>query len=79
MSGLLKLQVCRATLTRDVYIIETMDPFFVASISPHKSYTSSVKDNQGKYPIWNEDCEFQVAKGDNNLIIAVYTGEKEVK
>ncbi len=78
MKGILRTQICRANLTRDVYLFQIMDPYFIASVSSNKVYTSSIKENQGKFPIWNEEFTFNTENGETELLIKILTNGEEV-
>jgi len=73
MNGVLKLQVTKAN-----FIKEAICPYFVASVSPYKVYRSNVRNNEGKNPCWNEECQFQVTNGESELLIVFYSGQNEV-
>lgn len=53
-----------------------MDPHFVASINELKKYKSSVRNNEGKYPMWNENFIFPVDESDEDLTIELFHGKE---
>jgi Ca2+-dependent lipid-binding protein len=78
MNGVLKLQVIKANLVQEVFPPQTMNPFFIASVSSSKIYRSNIRNNEGKYPLWNEESQFQINNGENDLSIVIYSGQTEV-
>ncbi len=78
MNGVLRLQITKAKLISEVYPHQPISPFFIASASPYKIYKSNVKNNEGKQPTWNEECQFQINNGESELLIVVYSGPIEV-
>ena len=67
--------VIKAIMINDVCTFSTMDPYFVAKLSEDKTYKSSVRNNEGKYPMWNEGFSFDI-NGEDELVIEIYH-EKE--
>lgn len=76
--GKLKVKVSRAKLSRDLCIFGTMDPYFIAHLSPDEKYRSYSRDGQGKFPVWENEFELNVAKLDNEFFITVFTRKSEV-
>jgi hypothetical protein len=70
MYGTLSVTVIKAALTHDVCTFSTMDPQFIATLSSTKVYKSSIKMNEGKYPMWNETFTFNV-QGETMLTIDI--------
>lgn len=54
--------VIKAIMINDVCTFSTMDPHFVATLADNsrKSYKSTVRNNEGKYPTWNEGFNFVI-------------------
>lgn len=78
MNGALRLQITKAKLISESYPPQTISPFFIASVSPYKIFRSNVRNNEGKQPTWNEECQFQINNGESELLIVVYSGQIEV-
>jgi hypothetical protein len=75
-SGKLTIIILRANLTRDVCSFGSMDPSCTLRLSHIKMFKSSVKSNEGKYPIWNETAVFVV---ENEITLKVEVNhEKEI-
>lgn len=69
--GSLTIIVIKAILTKDVCIFKSMDPYFIGSISTHKSFKSSVRTSEGKFPMWNEKFCFTYLN-EPSLIIEIF-------
>lgn len=78
MSGKIIITVNKAILTKDVLTFGTMDPHFVAQISPRKTYKSEAKTNEGKYPIWKESFSFSHDENETTIEIDVFHESKQV-
>ena len=52
------ITIDKACLTHDVCIFGTMDPYAVLTIEGNP-YTTSIKLNEGKFPIWNHTFSFK--------------------
>jgi Ca2+-dependent lipid-binding protein len=70
-TGKLTVFINRAQLTRDLCTFGSMDPSCTIKLSHAKVFNSSIKTNEGKYPIWNEIASFQV-ENENSLRVEVY-------
>lgn len=68
--ALLDVQVVKAKLTRDTEAIGKMDPFAKIKLGEMEKRTS-VKDNVGKEPIWNEQYTLPIVNPLDKLIITV--------
>lgn len=73
--GNLNIFVGKAILTKDLCTFGTMDPYFTVSLSPYKVYKSTIRTNEGKFPIWNESCILQY-ENEPTLEVAVYHDKK---
>jgi hypothetical protein len=71
------LLVYKATLTKDVSFFG-MDPYYIAILGKHKKYSSSVRTTEGKYPMFNETCEFTY-EDESTLQINFYHSSKLVR
>lgn len=77
MERLLNVTVYKAVLTKDVCMIGSMSPQFIAKLSNLKSYRSAVRDNEGKLPKWNETFTFRF-EDESSLTIEVLHKTKAV-
>lgn len=71
-SGVLEVKVEKAILKKDVCVVSTMDPYFVASLQDGQTFRSKVKYNEGKLPIFNESFTFVTNLMSPCLSISVY-------
>jgi hypothetical protein len=73
--GKITVTVNKAILSYDACTFQTMDPYFIATLTSLKAYRSKVRENEGKYPIWRETFEMEYS-GEEKLSLDVYH-EKE--
>lgn len=69
--ALLDVQIVQAKLTRDTEAIGKMDPFAEVKLGAMTKRTS-VKDNVGKEPVWNEQYTLPIVNPLDKLIVTVF-------
>jgi hypothetical protein len=69
--------VIKANLNKDVVLLGSMDPYFLAKINGTILYKSSERSYEGKFPLWNEKFTFNYDK-QQYLTLEIYHSKKLV-
>ena len=71
-----KLIICKANLSRDVCYFSQMDPYCIFTVDG-KAFKTDVKENSGKYPMWNQTYTFSSITN-TDFPLSVYHDNKEI-
>ena len=72
VSGLLKIKIQSANLTRDTELFGKMDPYVILTIDGEKIIQTATKDGAGKKPVWNEEVDYVVKNRNAEVLYQVF-------